>query len=279
MSFVNKIKGWGQRASDTDHALDGDVAVADDYRPRRAATAHASTDVPLGDTEAGAAFDAMPQAGEGTPQTSSIISEAVPSGIADFTETRLQDADSTVMPLGTALPLIGDRPAAEQQRILLAMLALGLVGLIVLTILSFVAAGRGSAQVAASGQALMQSQRLAKSVSQALTGNPAAFPEVKESAEVLAANVRSLKTGEGSVPAAPSGVQDAIDSALPFVDRAEKSAGVIVAQQKALTEIGQSLRAINRQSVDLLAVVGGDPVAEAAARQQRRARSRRSASS
>jgi twitching motility protein PilJ len=122
----------------------------------------------------------------------------------------------------------------------------------VLTILSFSSAGRGSAQVAASGQALMQSQRLAKSVSQALTGNPAAFPEVKNSAEVLAENVRSLKNGEGPVAAAPSGVQDTLDAAMPLVDRAEKSAGVVVAQQKALTEVGQSLRAINRQSVELL---------------------------
>ena len=132
------------------------------------------------------------------------------------------------------------------------MLGVGLVGLIVLTILSFVSAGRGSAQVAASGQALMQSQRLAKSVSQALTGNPAAFPEVKESADVLASNVRGLKNGDGDVAAAPSGVQDALDAAVPLVDRAEKSAGVVLAQQKALTEVGQSLRAINRQSVDLL---------------------------
>src|SRR5437763_56435 len=166
--------------------------------------------------------------------------------------SRLQGADPGAAPLGAALPLLGERPAAEQQRILLAMLGGGLVGLIVLTILSFSSAGRGSAQVAASGQALMQSQRLAKSVSQALTGNPAAFPEVKQSAEVLGSNVRSLKTGDGNVAAAPSGVQDALDTAMPLVERAEKSAGVVVAQEKALTEVGQSLRAINRQSVDLL---------------------------
>ena len=92
----------------------------------------------------------------------------------------------------------------------------------------------------------MQSQRLAKSVSQALTGNPTAFPEVKDSAEVLASNVRSLKNGDGPIAAAPSGVQDALDAALPLVDRAEKSAAIVVAQQKALTEVGQSLRAINR---------------------------------
>ena len=92
----------------------------------------------------------------------------------------------------------------------------------------------------------MQSQRLAKSVSQAIVGSSASFPEVKESAEVLANNVRGLKA------AAPASVQETLDTVVPLVDRAEKNAGVIIAQQKALTEVGQSLRAINRQSFDLL---------------------------
>jgi twitching motility protein PilJ len=48
-------------------------------------------------------------------------------------------------------------------------------------------------QVAGTGTSLMQSQRLAKSVSQALIGSPQAFPDVKESAEVLASTVRALK--------------------------------------------------------------------------------------
>ena len=45
----------------------------------------------------------------------------------------------------------------------------------------------------------MQSQRLAKSVSQALIGSPQAFPEVRESADVLAKNVRGLKNGDDNL--------------------------------------------------------------------------------
>ncbi len=250
MSFVNKIKSWG-KASDAEHsALDSDVAVADDFP--RATPPAAPTSVPRADIELRPRSTRCRSPATARAPTPSIISAETPSEIADFTETRLQGSDTGMAPLGATLPLIGNRPAAEQQRILLAVLGIGLFGLIVLTAMSFVSAGRGSAQVAASGQALMQSQRLAKSVSQALTGNPTAFPEVKESAEVLASNVRSLKNGDGPVAAAPSGVQDALDAALPLVDRAEKSATTVVAQQKALTEVGQSLRAINRQSVDLL---------------------------
>jgi twitching motility protein PilJ len=39
---------------------------------------------------------------------------------------------------------------------------------------------------------------------------------------------------------------------LPLVDRAEKNAGVVLAQQTVLTQVGQALRLINRQSSDLL---------------------------
>ena len=177
----------------------------------------------------------------------SIISEAVPSEIADFTETRLQGADTGAAPLGASLPLIGQRPVAEQQRILLGMLALGLIGLIGLALYSFFAARGGSSQVGATGQAMMQSQRLAKSVSQAIVGSTASFPEVKESAEVLAANVRSLKAG-GAVGACRSrSTRSCRWSTAPRRTPASSSR-----QQKALTEVGQSLRAINRQSFDLL---------------------------
>ena len=42
MSFVNKIKGWGQKGGAEQNALDGDVAVVDDYSPRRRSAAHAA---------------------------------------------------------------------------------------------------------------------------------------------------------------------------------------------------------------------------------------------
>ncbi|MEP7302610.1 MAG: type IV pili methyl-accepting chemotaxis transducer N-terminal domain-containing protein, partial [Caldimonas sp.] len=254
MSFVKKIKGWGQKGATPEHdALENDAAFADAYAQSGGSAALAQVpDLALPDNDVTAsAFDAEPvSAGEAA--NPSIISEAVPSEIADFSETRLQGAEGGSAPRGGGLPLIGRRPIAEQQRILLGMLGIGLIGLIVLTIYSFISAGRGSDQVGATGQALMQSQRLAKSVSQAIVGSASAFPEVKESVEVLANNVRSLKTGQGSVAAAPSGVQDALDAVVPLVDRAEKNANVILAQQKALTEVGQSLRTINRQSFDLL---------------------------
>ena len=65
---------------------------------------------------------------------------------------------------------------------------------------------RTTAQVGATGQSLMQSQRLAKSVSQALIGGTEAFTEVKESSQALARDVHSLQNGGGSAPAGSSTV-------------------------------------------------------------------------
>ena len=182
---------------------------------------------------------------------SSIISEAAPSELAaEFGETRM--AGELDEASASGLPLIGHWSTARQQRVLLALFGAGLVVLIVIAVAALTKATRSAIQVAAVGQAQTQSQRLAKSVSQALLGSAAAFAEVKESAEILARNVRGLASGEGEVPAAPGALQEQVQALLPLVDRAEKSAGVVLAQQKTLTQVGQSLRAINRQSGDLL---------------------------
>ena len=254
MSFLNKIKGWGQKdeavapgeAAATSPAFDELHVTGAMY-----AAPHGANDPSSNDTTHAAVYD-VPTVQQTGGLDTSIITEAAPSEMAEFSETRLQDSERAASAAGTGLPLIGTRPVADQQRILIAMALLGLLGLIIVTFMSLLAANRGSAQVAASGQALMQSQRLAKSVSQALIGSAGAFPEVKESADVLVKNVRSLRTGEGSVSAAPSSVQDAIEPMLPLVDRAEKNAATVLGQQKILTEVGKALRAINRQSSDLL---------------------------
>jgi len=182
--------------------------------------------------------------------SSSIISEAAPSEMApDFNESRPQHAAPVV---AASLPLIGNKTVPEQQRILGGVVLLGLLGLVLGTVLALSAASRGANQVAAVGQALMQSQRLAKSVSQALVGSAQAFPEVRDSSTVLATNVRGLRNGEGELAAAPAAVQDTIEPLLPLVDRAERNANHVLSQQKTLTQVGQALRTINRQSADLL---------------------------
>ena len=253
MSFLNKIKTLGQdrsrdpvgNAPSHEQAFDHiDIALTSE-----APLQDGAPSLPLSQPEAEAEARTVQLS---APDNPSIISEEAPSELADFSETRTPDADTVAAVAGTGLPLIGLRPVPQQQRILAALVAAGLLGLIVMVSTTLIAASQGSAQVGASGQALMQSQRLAKSVSQALVGSQQAFPEVRESTEVLTRTVRGLKTGDSGLSAAPSAVQDLLAPVLPLVDRAEKNANTVIAQQKTLTQVAQALRAINRQSADLL---------------------------
>ena len=148
-----------------------------------------------------------------------------------------------------ALPIIGDRPVSEQQWILGSLLVIGFIGLLAMSIMFLTSASRGAEQVAAAGSAVIQSQRLAKAVSQARIGNNQAFQEVKESSDRLVEKVASLRSGS---LAAPSKVKPALESVAGLVERADTNAKTVLAQQDALIRVGDALKAISRQSADLL---------------------------
>ena len=154
------------------------------------------------------------------------------------------------------LPVLGSATAAAHQRRLLALLAVGVVALGVIAAWVLRQADQSAQQLAATGQSLMQSQRLAKSVSQALVGSPQAFPDVVESSGVLARNIRALSSGDAElgVPALGEPYKPELDAVIPMMERAERNAGVVMAQQKILTQVGDALRTINRHSSDLLEI-------------------------
>jgi len=239
MSFLDKIKGKGKGSSDEGGEAGGHEAV--------------SLDVPLHEETISSPDTRSPV--HSGHMDSSIITEAAPSEMSDFSDTRLPTAQESLnAESNTGLPLIGRQSLINQQGVLSLLVAAGLLGLGGMTAYSLNSANKGASQVGATGQALMQSQRLAKSVSQALVGTPSAFAEVKESTDVLAHNVRGLATGNESLSAAPSSVQPDLALMLPLVDSAEKNAKVVLGQQQILTQVGQALRIINRQSSDLLEI-------------------------
>ena len=180
------------------------------------------------------------------------LAAVAPAGAAAAAAAAEAEAASAEEP--GALPLIGRQSPAQQQRVLLTMIGVGALAFVLTGALALNAAGKQAGQLSATGQALMQSQRLAKSVSQALIGSPAAFPEMKESGEVLARSLRGLNTGNEQVAPAPAAVQETLAPLMPLLERAEKNGSVVLAQQKTLTQVGQALRLINRQSSDLLEI-------------------------
>ena len=154
------------------------------------------------------------------------------------------------------VPFLGRKTAAQHQKTLAVLLAIGLVTLGAATVVVLGQADKVGHQVAASGQALMQSQRLAKSVSQALVGNAISFDEVRDSSTVLAKTMRGLRQGDSELSLEPLAANFApeLDEIAPQVERAEKNATTVLGQQKILLQVGSALRTINRQSSDLLEI-------------------------
>ena len=154
------------------------------------------------------------------------------------------------------LPVLGTRPANQHQQILLIGLAVSLILLGAVAAFALRMSDQVGQQMGVIGQSLMQSQRLAKSVAQAVVGNSQAFADVQDSSSVLSRTARGLKSGDDTLRLDPldASYQDDLNAILPRVERAEKSAASVVAQQKVLTQIGASLRQINRQSGDLLEI-------------------------
>jgi twitching motility protein PilJ len=154
------------------------------------------------------------------------------------------------------LPVLGKKTIVQHQRTLAMLLGVSLLLLAIVTVLGLGQSDRAAQQLSAVGQSLMQSQRLAKSVSQALVGDVRAFPDVAQSSQVLTKSVRGLLAGDAELrlDALGASYKPLLEKAMPLVDRAEKSASTVLAQQKILTQVGSALRLINRQSSDLLEI-------------------------
>ncbi len=198
-------------------------------------------------------------------EQSAGLSLAMPEDLSSLNASRAGGA-ATALPddQGGALdqddmvsvPLLGRRRVGEQQRLLMWLLGLALVVLGAVAFVALTAADRVAQQLNATGQSLMQSQRLAKSVSQALVGVPQSFAEVRESSGYLVRTLRGLQVGDFEQRLEPldAELQPDLEKVLPLMERAEKSAAAILGQEKILTQVGTALRTINRQSSDLLEI-------------------------
>jgi twitching motility protein PilJ len=195
------------------------------------------------------------------PRPGATAPEAFSAGIAlDEPAVNDPEAPAAGPVAATAAGAVGAVAAAlhfnpaRQQRFLAAALAIVILLLLLVAGSAILRADRLAQQVASTGQSLMQSQRLAKSVSQALVGNVAAFGEVRESSDDLARRVQGLAGGDEALNLERVGGQYDAELAKisPLVEHADRSAKAVLAQQRILTQVGTALRDINRQSSDLL---------------------------
>ena len=106
----------------------------------------------------------------------------------------------------------------------------------------------------ATGQSLLQSERLAKAATQALTGNESAFADLASSTELLVKAINVLHSGEPVVQVQPLGpeYQTVVEKLASLAERSEANANTIGAQQKTLMQMGAALLLVNRRSEELL---------------------------
>ncbi len=158
-----------------------------------------------------------------------------------------------------SVPLLGRRTSVQHQRILAIVLALALVVLAVATSFVLNRASKVARQLTATGQALLNSQRLTNEAAQALLGSEQAFPQLKESADILKKSVQGLKDGDASMQLSPvsAASQPQVEKISPLMEQTSHSAQFILSQKKLLVSIGSALQNINKQSAASLNLAQG----------------------
>ena len=143
---------------------------------------------------------------------------------------------------------------ASHQRKLLVILAISGMALVASFGWVLRENDRAAQQVAATGQALMQAQRVAKSGTQALLGVPHAFIELKNSVQVFASNARGLAQGDAALNLVPvkESYQADVQAMLKQAETTEKNAKAVLKQEDVLIKVAQALRNVNQQSSALL---------------------------
>ena len=152
------------------------------------------------------------------------------------------------------LPIFGTGSVNSHQRKLLVILAISGMALVASFGWVLRENDRAAQQVAATGQALMQAQRVAKSGTQALLGEPHAFIELKNSVQVFASNARGLAQGDAALNLVPvkESYQADVQAMLKQAETTEKNAKAVLKQEDVLIKVAQALRNVNQQSSALL---------------------------
>jgi len=166
-------------------------------------------------------------------------------GVSDETTImRVMDKAASVR-----LPLIGDWPL-QKQLTLLVMVFFGAIVVFLMSAGWYVYRSSNLANLTEiTGATLMHSQRLAKAVPTAVQGNVDAFQQLNDSLQRINNNVKVLAAGgnyEGrSVRPSSAAIQPFLDTLGKEWQTTDKSAKVVVEQEKILTSFGATLSKLN----------------------------------
>jgi twitching motility protein PilJ len=151
---------------------------------------------------------------------------------------------------------IGGMAITRQTQVLIAAFAVFAAVAIALTFLQLQGANQHTAQVSATGQMAVLSQRIANESQQALQGNPGAFARLRDSRErfslLLNAMINGGEVGGLTLPQASDSDSAMLQNVKTIWDRNNKNAGQVISQEKSLVALGQAVKTINADNPTLL---------------------------
>jgi len=152
------------------------------------------------------------------------------------------------------MPLLGYATADTHRTRLLLLTLVLMAAFIVLGTFSLWQFDQSRRQLNTAVQALMQSQRLAKAVSQTLTLGKAAFVEVNTSMDELRREINSLVAGdkEAGMHALGAGYAQEIETLGSVREELEKAVQYVAAQLQTVTDVDGSVAAISGLGAQML---------------------------
>jgi twitching motility protein PilJ len=151
--------------------------------------------------------------------------------------------------------LIGRLATGRQLQILIALLVSLLLVDAAVVWLDARQSTFGTIYIATVGKIRMLSQRLAKAAQQASQGNLEAFKQLRESRDEFAAQMNLLLAGGAAagvtLPPTSQGVRPALDALDVQWRKNERNAALVIAEQRNLVALGQSVRSINDRNPGL----------------------------
>ncbi len=177
------------------------------------------------------------------PSEATVSADALSAAIQDQRDAERDHGEERI----GRLPLIGRLPVARQQRLLVIVLVLAIALVAVGLVATLRSTSYSAGLLSTSGDALMQSQRLAKSISAAMLGSAQGFDELHASTDALQHDLQQLQSGAA---ARLGGTQ--LRAVAPGVEATLRNARVVLGQQALLQQSSRALRAISRDSASLL---------------------------
>ena len=173
---------------------------------------------------------------------------------------------------GTArpLPLIGGLTVLRQYIVLGAILLVMIFIAVVTVVIDNRQATHSAIYLSTGANMRMLTQRIAKATQDALTGNAAAFRQLRESREQFAQGFTLLTQGgdtrEARVPPSSDAVQPVLDVLKSGWEQTDRNVEQVLAQQRNLVGLGALVRSINSSNPALLELAEQVQAAKVAAK-------------